>query len=422
MVLPGMWGRFHRSSGRGGARSLVWGAVLGVAALSFARADAAPRISSTHGAARPLLAPAAVFGKDERVALPAIHRGFKQQIGVIYEPRSRSVCTAFCVAPDVVATAAHCLFRIDGQKPLPVGNMWFRLGMRDAKSHTRIAGADRGAATQNIMAGSMRLSVRPPIDATHDWALVRLARSVCKAGGLRFSTRPIEEVSKLAAERRVYLVAYHRDFRNWELALSPCEVNPPIDGIDHASLARDFADADKLLLHTCDSGGASSGSPLLMNGPLGPEVVGINVGTYVQSKVMMQNDEIVRRFRPDEIANTGVGADLLPPRLELFAGAHIINDRARMRELQTRLARAGFPSGPNDGVYGAILEAAIEAYERSERLAVTGLATEALLRRLGGSAAPAVTRAPLAAPRPPPATRRKPAIENSIARTIKKFF
>ncbi len=356
----------------------------------------------------PVLHRAAIFGKDDRVALPAVHRGLKQQIGLLYEPRSRSVCTAFCVANDIVATAAHCLFRIDGAKPLPLANMWFRLGMRNAKSHTRIAGADAGAAVQNVRAGSMRLSVRPPIDASRDWALVRLARPVCAAGGLRFSSRTIAEITELGAQRRIYQVAFHRDFRDWELALSPCGVNPTIEGIDRLSLPRDFSDADQLLLHTCDSGGASSGSPLLVNGPLGPEVVGINVGTYVQSKIMMQNDEIVRRFRPDEIANTGVSTTVLAPRLPIFAKAQIVNDRARVRELQVLLERSGFASGTRDGVYGPDLRAAIEAYERAERLAVTGLPTEPLLRRLGGSAA---------APE-----RRLGGIRQGVVRAVKKFF
>ena len=40
-----------------------------------------------------------------------------------------------------------------------------------------------------------------------------------------------------------------------------------------------------------------------------------------------------------------------------------------------------------DGTYGADLKTAIEAYEKAEGLTVTGLATVALLQRLGGGVA-----------------------------------
>ncbi len=357
---------------------------------------------------------AAVFGKDERVPLPAAHGGLRNQIGLLYEPRTRSVCTAFCVARDIVATAAHCLFRVDGEKPLPLGRLWFRLGMRNPRSQTGIAGAGEGSAAQNIMAGSMRLSVRPPIDASRDWALVRLARPVCTAGGLKLSSQPASEMARLDPSRRVYQVAFHRDFRDWELALSPCVLNPPIRGVDKASLSRDFSSTDQLVLHACDSGGASSGSPLLVSGPMGFEVAGINVGTYIQSKILMQNNEVVRRFKPDEIANTGVSAAQIAPRLLLFSQARIVNGRERMIELQTLLEKAGFPSGTKDGRFGSNLKAAIEAYERAQRLAVTGLPTETLLRALGAS--------PVVASRPAAAIRRAGGSRKSLARSVQDLF
>ena len=58
-----------------------------------------------------------------------------------------------------------------------------------------------------------------------------------------------------------------------------------------------------------------------------------------------------------------------------------------MRELQGLLAQRQLYSGPVDGNYGATLKTAIEAYEKAEGLPVTGLATLALLQRLGGGVA-----------------------------------
>lgn len=411
-----MRARLHSSlCSAGFARAAALGlAALLSAAVVFHAKDAAARAPLSRVAVPPLARNAAVFGKDDRVPLSAAYRGLRNQVGLLYEPRTRSVCTAFCVANDIVATAAHCLFRIDGEKPLPLGKMWFRLGMRNPKSQTGIAGAAQGAAAQNVMAGSMRLSVRPPIDASRDWALVRLAHPVCTAGGLKLSSQTASEMARLDPERRVYQVAFHRDFRNWELALSPCVLNPPVRGVDTTSLARDFSNADHLVLHKCDSGGASSGSPLLVSGPSGFEVAGINIGTYVQSKILMQNNEVVRRFKPDEIANTGVSAAQIAPRLMLFSQARIVTERARMLELQTLLEKAGFPSGTKDGRFGSHLKAAIESYERAQRLAVTGLPSETLLRALGGS--------PLQAARPAVAVRRAASQRKTLARPVQDLF
>ena len=107
-----------------------------------------------------------------------------------------------------------------------------------------------------------------------------------------------------------------------------------------ARSARDFTDPDQLLLHTCDTGAASSGSPLLVEGPDGPEVVGINVGTYVQSKVIMLNGEVLHRFKSDDVANTGVNALAFAASLGKFLEADTLTTRKDVRRLQDALPRA----------------------------------------------------------------------------------
>ena len=67
--------------------------------------------------------------------------------------------------------------------------------------------------------------------------------------------------------------------------------------------------------------------------------------------------------------------------------ATILTAGKPIRNLQERLAARNFYKANIDGSYGPMLKAAIEGYERSNRLPVTGLATEALLRRLDAQAA-----------------------------------
>jgi len=186
----------------------------------------------------------------------------------------------------------------------------------------------------------------------------------------------------------VFQIAYHRDYIPWKPAYSrPCGVARSFGPVDWKQIVRDFADPEALLLHTCDTGGASSGSPILLDTPDGPAVIGINVGTYQQSKVLMQDGEVKKRLKADTIANTGVASAAFAGKLDAFRQAVILASVAEMRELQGLLAQRQLYSGPVDGTYGADLKTAIETYEKAEGLTVTGLATVALLQRLGGGVA-----------------------------------
>ena len=330
----------------------------------------------------PLLHTISVFGSDGRVPLPQSMRPASRKLGVLSDTRSHSICTAFCLAPDVIGTASHCLYRTNGERPLRLTEFAFRLHGEGSKP-VRIAGATTGAPEANIISGSTRLNVRPPIDATRDWALVRLAEPACKAGSFKFSERSVEDVMALARKGRVFNIAYHRDLPNWEPMISTgCEVRRSFADAEWSTISPDFADPQNLLLHTCDTGAASSGSPLLVDGAYGPEVIGINVGTYVQSKVVMLNGEVLHRFKSDDVANTGVVSAAFASSVAAFIDADTLVSRADVRHLQSELIAHGYYQGPRDGRYGPQLRTAIERFEHAAALPVTGLATHTVLHAL----------------------------------------
>ena len=366
----------------------LWAPLTAALALAVLIASALP---SPAGPARPdlkapsALRPVAVFGRDNRVAVPARFKHVEEKIGLFFNRRSRVVCTAFCVAPNVVATAGHCLHRTHGERPPQLGDFWFARNFDAERQFERIAGAGNGAAAQHVTSGSMDLSVRPPIEASRDWALVRLSRPTCSKGVLPVRALSLEAIIAEAAAKHVFQVAYHRDFRPWKPAYSgPCGVARSFETADWTTIARDFADPTQLLLHTCDTGGASSGSPLLVESPEGLAVVGINVGTYVQSRVLMENGQVTKQLKADTVANTAVNSSAFAAKLVAFGQAQILASPAQIRALQTALKERDFYTGTVDGSYGASLRAAIEAYERARGLPASGLATEALLKRLNG--------------------------------------
>jgi protease YdgD len=360
--------------------------------MAQAEAQRAPDLASQAPSLRRQVA---VFGADDRVPVPARYKDLQDKIGLLFNPRSHMVCTAFCVAPDIVATAGHCLHRTHGERPPRLADFWFARNYDAERQFARIAGYGNGAAAQHVMSGTMDLSVRPPIDATHDWALVRLARPACSKGVLPIRALSPDALMTEAKAKHIFQVSYHRDFMPWKVAYSqPCGVARSFGNADWSTIARDFSDPAQLVLHTCDTGGASSGSPLLLDTPQGPQVVGINVGTYVQSKVLMENGQVTKRMKADSVANTAVGSGAFAAKLASFRQAAILSSPEKMRELQTMLKRRDLYSGPVDGTYGPSLRAAIETYEAAHGMPVTGLATQALMKRLG--AEPSGQRSPAA--------------------------
>lgn len=361
-------------------------ATFGLAAAAAAWAGPVGRVGvpeTAHGRSS-MVQPVAVFGSDDRVILPAAKTALSRSVGLLYEGRSHSVCTAFCVGDDIIATASHCLFRTEGERPLRLKGVEFRLQPRnEPASMSRIAGSGDSGEAQHVAAGSRELRVKPPIDAAQDWALIKLQSPICKGRALPVSRQSASALVKLSAAQRVYQVSFHRDFGNWDLALGmPCAIRRSFEGADWKAIAKDFVDAEHVVLHTCDTGGASSGSPLLIDGGNGPEVVGINVGTYFQAKVLTQHGEVVHRYKSETVANTAVGSGAFRPALEALARADILAARSDIREMQRLLTDEGHYAGSADGVYGPLLGSAVRAFERSEGRSETGLATVAILKRL----------------------------------------
>ncbi len=332
-------------------------------------------------------ADAAVFGVDSRAKLPKRLEPLRQSIGLIYNERSRTVCSAFCVADDVIGTASHCLFRTKGEAPPPPEKFFFaRPGTRHAS--VRFAGASSKTAGQHILAGSTGISTKPPIEASRDWAFVRLQSPACRGHVLAIAPMTTPQIEAEAEAGRLYQAAFHRDYGRWTMAYSePCSAGQGVDGSRAQVTDRDFADPLNLVLHLCDTGGASSGSPLLIDTPAGPRVAAINVGTFVQSRVVIQGSEVLHRMPAAPVANTAVSSAAFGAKLELLRGAGILTSAADMRALQRNLTALSLFEGSANGRFDKGLRTAIESFETSAGLPVTGLPTRSLLEALQRDAA-----------------------------------
>lgn len=357
---------------------------MAVVACAPAKAGAAPpvhnpssKIFATHSLP---LHKIAIFGNDDRRPTPKKFKRLRNSIGLLFNNQTSTACSAFCVDKNVIATASHCLFKINAKQRPKFSQFLFARRYDALQDYAPIEGGRSGAA-QNIMAGSMHLSVRPPIDATGDWAFVRLAKPICKKSVLPIRSLPANDLMKAALNRNIFQLAYHRDYANWQLAYSkPCQIRRDYKSAKWQTIRSDFSHAEQLILHNCDTGGASSGSPILLNSPSGVSVVGINVGTYIQSNALVQNGKVTRRFKATTVANTAVSATAFANKLAIFRSAKILSSAEEIRRLQTELRRLSLYTDKIDGAYGRRTRNAIVAFERASGLPITGLASQNILR------------------------------------------
>lgn len=329
--------------------------------------------------------PIAVFGKDQRKPLPKRYKNLERQIGLLHNSVTNTLCTAFCVGSDMIATASHCLFSNRKKRKLHLSSFLFKLktGKKRKAHYSKLAGYGSEQTRRYIITGTSKLNRKPPIGAARDWAVVRLKRPSCKNGWLKSAPLPHKKLKTVARKKDLFQVAFHMDFRNWQIAYSrSCSVNRNFGGLTWRNIKKHFSAPKSLILHRCDTGEASSGSPLLMDSANGPVVVGINVGTYQQREIIVKNGRIIRRTKYKTIANTAVSSAAFSRKIDLLKQAKVIRGRSDMKSLQSDLKERGYYHGAIDGLYGNRTELAIKAYERRNSRPITGLATHAILAEL----------------------------------------
>jgi V8-like Glu-specific endopeptidase len=263
-------------------------------------------LASTPHQLQSRVTPVAVFGTDERQSIPDRHAALSQKIGTLILEGS-TICSAFCVAPDVIATASHCLFGTAGAEKPSLTKFAFKIGLGENRQSSRFAGGAESYTHDNVRSGTENLSLSPPIEAANDWAVARLARPICSAGGITLSDKSRDEIADASEQGQVFQVAMHRDLSATRIVFGgPCAIKEAYPDASAGMIARDFSDPASIILHDCDTGPGSSGSPMLIDTPGGPEVIGINVGTYVLSRVLNKTADNGSGTRSEAIANTAL--------------------------------------------------------------------------------------------------------------------
>ena len=340
---------------------------------------------------RLVLQPVAVFGTDDRGPLPAKYKDVQEKIGLLFNVRGRTVCTAFCVAQDVVATAGHCLHKIAGERRRGSAISGLLRNYDAVRDIAHIAGHANGTAALQRDVG-----LDEPQRAPADRGDAGLGAGAAGAAGLHQGRAADARAADRSDPEGGRGQARVPDLLSSRLHAVEARLRPALRrgqelrdrGMEHRS-RRTSPIPRCCILHTCDTGGASSGSPMLLD-----------------TDARAGGDRHQRRhLRAVEGADAGgQGEEAAEGR---HGGEHRGGER-RVRRQARCLPAGGGAVEPGPGARAAdaaqgsascsparstaptapTCAAAIEAYEKAEGLPVTGLATLALLKRLGGGLVP----------------------------------
>lgn len=355
---------------------LLLSLALGLAC--FASSHAAPG-SPTHPYGRSLIIKTDVIGDDERDAVPEDLEAAANSIGLLWQRGGGSVCTAFCVGNETIATNAHCLVNRGGRTIKRLDQFQFMRTpvsgqMRPSDHLTDLVLADRDAPRLSFYAGYFR---GPTTEHTmiHDWAFAKLQRPICRGHALELKTMKPNTLLRASRTGRLVMIGYHGDRGLESRWLSPCEV--------------EIRTSTLFMTHTCDSFKGSSGSPILLLDDGGqPKVVGINVGSVATRRYRVRTDRQTHRRigRPTllstSVINVAVGTSAFMEGVKVFDSSTLLRSLSEFKEYQQLLSELGLYRGAIDGQYGPMTRAGTIALERLVSREPIGLPTLELLDEL----------------------------------------
>ncbi len=228
---------------------MIWRFVLCIAAVWFA--------SAAGGSSNRDDLPG-IVGQDDRVILDSAKWPWAA-VGRLNRAAG-GFCTGTLVAPDVVLTAAHCLYSTRKRRQIAAKDIHFVAGYR------RGGYLAHSVARRIVHSATLQFTARGgtsnPFD---DWALLLLDQPMTIKPIPARRLMPLEGLSAVDADTGLLVTGYNQD-------------RPHLLSLHEGCTIVDRLSADRVLVHTCDATHGASGSPLIMRTADGFFIVGIIKG------------------------------------------------------------------------------------------------------------------------------------------------
>jgi hypothetical protein len=333
-----------------------------------------------------------IFGIDTLRPVPNKYNHLKRSIGRLSTTKGQPIsCTVFCVAPDIVTTASHCLFSVGPSARRPQLSS-FAIEFEDDQGFTRtkIAGNDESSAHWNVLAGATTFPERSPLKNTHDWALLKLASNSCNNRVLQISKQKRkQELLAAIFKKQVFTIGYMRRGDELKLTYSGnCQTRNSLTQLEKiwSTIDHMFVNAGDLVPHRCNFRSGASGSPLFLRTINGPIVVALNNGTIPVPRRFLigKSDEEKRRLirAIPTATNLAVSTNAFVKQIALMRLPTARLSPADIKRLQRFLQSSGHYQGLLDGSYNIPLRQAILDFERERNLLVTGRPALSLMQAL----------------------------------------
>ena len=368
-------------------------------AAAFSKGAALPQIKTTPQINHAFIHKIAVLGKDDRLPLPEQYIDLASGIGILGQPGKHGwSCTAFCVAPDIVATNAHCIVKNPSVgRRLNLAKTIFILPKFNSPKRaekyrylaSRIAYVQEKTPALSVFSGRFH-NTQSVKSQNEDWAFTKLSKSICKGRTLSFEKKALSEIFNAAAEKKVFMIGFHGDQQMQDRLYSDnCHVRLPNNKKYFLSAQRQhMQQTAQLLPHTCDAYKGSSGSPIFLSTPKGPKVIGINLGSLRYERYEIKKNRYTgqiiskKKLKDGRETNMAVRPRAFLEGLNRFKEETLLYSNAQIKTVQENLKALNFYRGRIDGVFGARSQRALIAYEKENGLAPLGMPTQEILMRL----------------------------------------